>query len=124
MGNSPPRKWGTSLVNLEISVDKKVRKNWLFSNTPYGAEASCGMYSVVTTARERGLSPMRYVEWLLEELPLAGDLDDPEVVDRYLLWSDRVPGSVRVPSADAASLPRLKRSRSPTWKRTSRHTHK
>ena len=48
------------------------RKNWLFSNTPRGAEASCGIYSVVTTARECGLSPMRYVEWLLEELPLAG----------------------------------------------------
>ena len=80
------------------------RKNWLFSNTPRGAEASCGIYSVVTTARECGLSPMRYVEWLLEELPLAGDLDDPEVVDRYLPWSDLVPASVRVPSAEAAAL--------------------
>jgi hypothetical protein len=80
------------------------RKNWLFSNTPRGAEASCGIYSVVTTARECGLSPMRYVEWLLEELPLAGDLDDPAVVDRYLPWSDRVPESVRIPSAEAARL--------------------
>ena len=80
------------------------RKNWLFSNTPRGAEASCGIYSVVTTARECGLSPMRYVEWLLEELPLAGDLDDPAVADRYLPWSDAVPDSVKIPGAEVAAL--------------------
>jgi hypothetical protein len=80
------------------------RKNWLFSNTPRGAEASCGIYSVVTTARECGLSPLRYVEWLLEELPLAGDLGDPAVADRYLPWSDAVPASVRIPGAEVASL--------------------
>ncbi len=80
------------------------RKNWLFSNTPRGAEASCGIYSVVTTARECGLSPLRYVEWLLGELPLAGDLGDPAVADRYLPWSDAVPASVRIPGAEVASL--------------------
>lgn len=80
------------------------RKNWLFSNTPRGAEASCGIYSVVTTARECGLSPMRYVEWLLEELPLAGDLSDPSVADRFLPWSDAVPGSVRVPAERTGEL--------------------
>ena len=37
------------------------------------------------------------VQALLEELPLAGDLGDPEVVDRYLPWSDLVPASVRIP---------------------------
>lgn len=80
------------------------RKNWLFSNTPRGAEASCGIYSVVTTARECGLSPLRYVEWLLEELPLAGDLSDPAVVDRYLPWSGMVPGRCRVPGAETDRL--------------------
>ena len=77
------------------------RKNWLFSNTPRGAEASCGIYSVVTTARECGLSPMRYVEWLLDELPLAGDLCDPAVADRYLPWSDDVPESCRLKAGRA-----------------------
>ena len=48
--------------------------------------------------------PLRYVEWLLEELPLAGDLDDPTVADRYLPWSDLVPASVRIPGADVAAL--------------------
>ena len=80
------------------------RKNWLFSNTPRGAEASCGIYSVVVSARESGLSPLRYVEWLLEELPLAGDLTDPAVVDRYLPWSDMVPDRCRVPGAETERL--------------------
>jgi len=80
------------------------RKNWLFSNTPRGAEASCGIYSVVVSARESGLSPLRYVEWLLEELPLAGDLADPAVVRRFLPWSDGVPDRCRVPGAETERL--------------------
>lgn len=80
------------------------RKNWLFSNTPRGAQASCGIYSVVVTARENGLSPMRYVEWLLEELPAAGDLSDPGVVSRFLPWSPSLPERVRIPGAEAARL--------------------
>jgi len=80
------------------------RKNWLFSNTPRGAEASCGIYSVVVSARESGLSPLRYVEWLLEELPLDGDLADPAVVRRFLPWSDGVPDRCRVPGAETERL--------------------
>ena len=80
------------------------RKNWLFSNTPRGAEASCGIYSVVVSARESGLSPTAYVEWLLEELPLAGDLTDPAVVECFLPWSDKVPDRCRVTGAETGRL--------------------
>ena len=72
------------------------RKNWLFSNTPRGAEASCGIYSVVTTARECGLSPIGYVEWLLTELPKLGERPDAKKVDRLLPWSEHVPDRLRV----------------------------
>ncbi|MBR3235739.1 MAG: IS66 family transposase [Atopobiaceae bacterium] len=80
------------------------RKNWLFSNTPRGAEASCGIYSVVTTARECGLSPMAYVEWVLSELPLAGDPSDPDVAARFLPWSDEVPDRLRVGPAETEDM--------------------
>ena len=80
------------------------RKNWLFSNTARGAEASCGIYSIVTTARECGLSPMRYIEWLLEELPKVANLDKPEVIDRYLPWSDLIPKSVRATHDETSEL--------------------
>ena len=80
------------------------RKNWLFSNTARGAEASCGIYSIVTTARECGLSPMRYIEWLLEELPKVANLDKSEVIDRYLPWSDLIPESVRTTHDETSEL--------------------
>ena len=33
------------------------RKNWLFSNTPKGADASAAIYSIVETAKANGLRP-------------------------------------------------------------------
>ncbi len=77
------------------------RKNWMFSNTPKGAKASAAVYSIVTTAKMNGLNPRRYVEWLLEEMPNAGELTD-EVVDGFLPWSDKVPESLLM-SAKAAA---------------------
>ena len=48
------------------------RKNFLFSDTPRGAEASAGIYSVVATAKANGLNPRKYLEWLLEEIAQRG----------------------------------------------------
>ena len=71
------------------------RKNWLFSNTPRGAEASAGMYSVVITAKANGLNPRAYVQWLLDEMPNAGNIDD-DVIDKFLPWSDQVPDDIKL----------------------------
>ena len=76
------------------------RRNWLFCDTPSGAEASCAAYSVVTTARACGLDDRSYVEWLLSEMPndpalRAGGAD----VSRYLPWSPDVPESCRATGA-------------------------
>lgn len=73
------------------------RKNWLFCCSQKGAEASAAIYGVVETARANGLDPLRYVEWLLEEMP-GRDLTDA-FVDSLLPWSESVPDSVRVPGA-------------------------
>ena len=77
------------------------RKNSLFSNTPRGAEASAGAYSIMETAKLNGLRPRNYVEWLLDEMPNAGELTD-EVVDSFLPWSDAVPASCRMDAQAAA----------------------
>ena len=45
------------------------RKNWLFSNTPKGADASVAIYSIVETAKANGLKPFEYLSFLLETLP-------------------------------------------------------
>jgi transposase len=34
------------------------RKNWLFNQCPEGAESSCGMYTLIETAKENGLVPL------------------------------------------------------------------
>jgi transposase len=40
------------------------RKNWLFSNTPRGAQSSAITYSIVETAKENGLNPYQYLTYL------------------------------------------------------------
>ena len=77
------------------------RKNWLFSDTVRGAEASAAIYSVVETAKANGLNPCKYVEWLLEEMPNAGELTDA-AVDCFLPWSGNVPESCRMAPGAAA----------------------
>lgn len=47
------------------------RKNWLFSGTPEGAEASALFYSLIETARTNGLEPYSYLRYIFEKLPLA-----------------------------------------------------
>jgi transposase len=37
------------------------RKNWLFSNTENGADASAMFYSIIETAKENGLNPYEYL---------------------------------------------------------------
>ena len=45
------------------------RKNFLFANTPLGAQASAVIYSLIETAKESGLDPFRYLTWVLETAP-------------------------------------------------------
>jgi transposase len=69
------------------------RKNWLFSNTPTGAYASSILYSIIETAKENGLRPHRYIEYLLESLLNA----TTHQVEAFLPWSPTIPDSCRVP---------------------------
>lgn len=45
------------------------RKNWLFANTPGGAQASSMLYSLIETAKGNGLDPYRYLLWILKNAP-------------------------------------------------------
>lgn len=45
------------------------RKNWLFCNTPSGADASAAVYSIIETAKSNNLKPFDYLKFLLERLP-------------------------------------------------------
>ena len=45
------------------------RKNFLFANTPLGAQSSAVIFSLIETAKENGLDPYRYLTWVLKAAP-------------------------------------------------------
>lgn len=69
------------------------RKNWLFSGSPRGAEASAGIYSIIETAKANGLEPYWYMRYLFEKLPACkGDDEirlimpnriDPQIIEDF-----------------------------------------
>jgi len=67
------------------------RKNFLFANTPNGANASAVIYSIVETAKENFLKPFDYLVFLLQNVPSTpiSKLDD------FFPWSDIIPKSCR-----------------------------
>ena len=60
------------------------RKNWLFCQSPDGAESSCGMYTLIQTAKQNDLVPFKYLMALLEKAPYASSHEDWE---KLLPWN-------------------------------------
>jgi transposase len=60
------------------------RKNWLFSQCPKGAESSCGIYTLIETAKQNGLVPAHYLTVLFEMAPRAVSPGDWE---KLLPWN-------------------------------------
>jgi len=54
------------------------RKNWLFSDSVAGANASATIYSIVETAKKNGHDPESYLRHILTELPKAQSVEDVE----------------------------------------------
>ena len=52
------------------------RKNWLFANTPAGAQSSAVIYSLIETAKENKLDPYRYLLWVLQSAPVLSQADE------------------------------------------------
>lgn len=65
------------------------RKNLLFSIKEKGARANEIYQSLIMTAEVNGLSPWKYLEWLLSEIK---ELEAPTEEDfaRYLPWSEEM----------------------------------
>jgi len=65
------------------------RKNWLFSTSVDGAEASATLYSMIETAKANNLNPYDYLRYVLEELPKRETLEEIE---------ELLPYNVKLPS--------------------------
>lgn len=64
------------------------RKNWLFSDTQDGAEASMIVYSMIETGKANGIDPLKYLAYLLEHRPDA-DMRDEELA-AFAPWNEDV----------------------------------
>jgi transposase len=60
------------------------RKNWLFCKSPEGAESSCGIYSLIETAKQNDIVPAYYLTALFEKAPLASS---PAGWQKLLPWN-------------------------------------
>ena len=56
------------------------RKNWLFSDTPKGAEASANLYSLVETIKAYDINPFQYFRHIFKELPRASSVEEIEAL--------------------------------------------
>ena len=66
------------------------RKNWLFADTPKGANASAAVYSLVETAKANGLNVYAYLQHLLLYMPESEWQRYPEELDDLMPWSPEV----------------------------------
>ena len=66
------------------------RKNFVMIRTDNGAKASAMIYSIIETAKENGLIPMKYLELLLTVMPNHMEDKDRRFLDALLPWSSLV----------------------------------
>jgi transposase len=60
------------------------RKNFLFNKSPDGARSSCGMFTLIETAKQNGVEPLKYLNELFEKAPYAVS---PEDWEKLLPWN-------------------------------------
>ncbi len=60
------------------------RKNWLFCQSVDGAKSSCGIFTLIETAKQNGLIPFKYLTAVFERAPFALT---PEDWEKLLPWN-------------------------------------
>ena len=71
------------------------RKNFLFANTPNGADASAITFSIIETAKENGLDPHKYLAYIFKTAPKL-DQSQSDWAAPLLPWN--APDDCKVPS--------------------------
>lgn len=56
------------------------RKNFLFSDTVSGANASANLYSLIETAKANGIEPYQYLRDVFRKLPGAQTVEEIEAL--------------------------------------------
>lgn len=66
------------------------RKNWLFCDTPEGAEASVITYSIMESAKANGLNPEKYLMHIFTVLPDRFAKDPKASIEDLLPWNEKI----------------------------------
>lgn len=77
------------------------RKNWLFCDTPNGAEASAIVYSLVESAKANGIEPFAYLQHVLVQLPYLGKSPSHENLESLMPWASYIQQEYKIPNSDA-----------------------
>ena len=77
------------------------RKNWLFCDTPKGAEASAVVYSLVESAKANGIEPFAYLQHVLVQLPYFGKSPSHEELEALMPWAPDIQQDHKIPNSDA-----------------------
>ena len=77
------------------------RKNWLFCDTPKGAEASAVAYSLVESAKANGIEPFAYLQHVLVQLPYLGKSTSHEELETLMPWAPDIQQEYKMPNSDA-----------------------
>ena len=84
-GGSRPRircLWNGGIFTFTV-----VRKNWLFSTSPKGAEASACVYSIIETCKANNIDPEKYLIYLFTRMPNEERLKGETVLEKYMPWN-------------------------------------
>ena len=79
-GNAPI---DNNAVERDIRPFTAGRKNWMFSDTVAGAQASAVIYSLMLTCRACGVEPYAYLGHVLTELPRRAEGADVSDLLRF-----------------------------------------
>ena len=77
------------------------RKNWLFCDTPKGAEASAIVYSLVESAKANGVEPFAYLQHVLVQLPYLGKTHSHEELETLMPWAPYIQQNFEMKNSDA-----------------------
>ncbi len=77
------------------------RKNWLFCDTPKGAEASAIVYSLVESAKAKGIEPFAYLQHVLVQLPYFGKNHSHKELESLMPWAPYIQERFKMKNSDA-----------------------
>ena len=83
-----------SLAERAIRPFAVHRKNWLFADSVDGAKANAVMYSIIESAKVNNLNIYGYINYLLSELPQIENINEQNILEKYLPWSKELPKDI------------------------------